>query len=183
MTQASIVQCPELCGRGASSLTSTSPAWVTNISTASTPTRSSFSAMWRAIASARIAVSAVDPRGGDRGVEDVVGVLVFDRRVGRPGAVAPARDDDRNLAGEIDKAFEDADLAAHPPPRLIRLGLRRQRHLALAVIAHPHAFQHRGIAEIAHRADSTTRHRRSRDKRRSRRRSSAGNPFRADGPG
>ena len=37
-TQASSVQCPELCGRGAISLTSTRRRAVTNISTASTPT-------------------------------------------------------------------------------------------------------------------------------------------------
>ena len=56
-TQASIVQWPELCGRAASSLTTISPDLVRNISTASTPTRSSCSAIWRAIASASAAIS------------------------------------------------------------------------------------------------------------------------------
>ena len=65
----------------------------------------------------------------------------------------PARDDDRNLAGEIDEAFENADLAAHIPPCLSRLGLGVEHRLALTVIAHAHALQHGRVAEIVHRAD------------------------------
>jgi hypothetical protein len=41
VAQASIVQWPELCGRGAISLASTLPSLVTNISSATSPTRSS----------------------------------------------------------------------------------------------------------------------------------------------
>ena len=55
---ASIVQCPELCGRGAISLTSRCAGSVTNISTASKPTRSSFSATWTRDRLGCIAVSA-----------------------------------------------------------------------------------------------------------------------------
>ena len=98
-----------------------------------------------------------DAGRGDRRVEDMAGMLIFDRRIGRPGAVAAAGDDDRNLAGEIDKAFEDANLAAHALPGFLGLGFRRQRHLALAVIAQPHALQHRRVAKVAHRPEQGRR--------------------------
>src|SRR5690606_33836754 len=42
VTQASKVKCPELCGRGASSLITSSPESSMNISTASKPTTSNF---------------------------------------------------------------------------------------------------------------------------------------------
>ena len=80
-------------------------------------------------------------------------MLVFNRRIGRPGAVCAARNDDRDLAGKIDKAFEDADLAAHSSPSVLGLDLRGQSHLTLAVIAQTHRLQHRGVPEIAHRAE------------------------------
>ena len=152
VTQASIVQCPELCGRGASSLTSTSPDWDHEHLDRQHPDEIE---LFGDVAGDRLGAHrglGADPRRGDRGVEDMIDVLVFDRRVGRPGAVAAARDDDRDLAGEVDKAFEDADRAAHLPPRLVRAGLGVKRDLTLAVIAHAHALQHRRIAEIVHRA-------------------------------
>src|SRR5436309_1971100 len=58
-------------------------------------------------------------RGRDRRIEDMVDVLVFDWRIGRPGAVRAAPHDDRDLAGKIDEAFEDADLAAHSAPSVL----------------------------------------------------------------
>src|SRR5690606_7466622 len=53
VAQASRVKWPELCGRGASSLTTISPPGRANISTASTPTSPSPSAMSRAASTAR----------------------------------------------------------------------------------------------------------------------------------
>src|SRR6516165_6502230 len=92
-----------------------------------------------------------DPRRGNSSVENMSGMLILHRRIGCPSAIAPACDDDRNLAGEIHETFKDAYLGAHMPPRLFRLGLGVERHLALAVIAHPYALQYCGVAEIAHR--------------------------------
>src|SRR5262249_23039420 len=83
--------------------------------------------------------------------EDVVDVLVFDRRVGRPGAAPAACDDHRDLARKIDKTLEDANLAAHPPPGFVDVTFPRQHHLAPALIPKAHGLQHRGIAEIAYR--------------------------------
>src|SRR5262249_25407914 len=74
-----------------------------------------------------------EARWRDRHVEDVVYVPVFDRRVGRPGPDCSARDNYRDLAGEIDKALKDANLAAHLPPGFVDVGFRRQRHLTLTV--------------------------------------------------
>ena len=86
----------ELCGRGASSLTSSLPSRVTNISTQSTPTTSSRSSTARAMLAAPRA-SHVRRYGGrrDRDVEDVVGVAVLERAVSRRSspstAAAPRR--------------------------------------------------------------------------------------------
>src|SRR6516165_9245126 len=54
----------------------------------------------------------------NRRLEDMVHVLVFYGRIGCPGAVSRTYDNNRDLAGKIDKAFEDPDLATHPPPSL-----------------------------------------------------------------
>ena len=123
VTQASIVQWPELCGRGASSLTRISP----DLGHEHLDRQHADEVeLFGDVARDRLGPHrglGLDPGRRDRGVEDMVDVLVFDRRVGGPGAVAAARDDDRDLAGEIDKAFEDADRAAHLPPRLLGPGL------------------------------------------------------------
>ena len=60
----SMVQCPELCGRGAISFASTLPSRSTNISTARTPTRSSASATRRAMRNASAAISGTHPSRG-----------------------------------------------------------------------------------------------------------------------
>ena len=80
-------------------------------------------------------------------------VLVFDGRIGRADPVCAARNDDRDLAGKIDKTFEDAALPAHSAPSVPGLDVRGQSHLTLAVIAQAHRFQHRGVPEIAHGAE------------------------------
>ena len=49
-------------------------------------------------------------------------MLVLDRRIGRAGALTVARDDDRDLAGEIDEALEDGDLAADLMPGGVEVG-------------------------------------------------------------
>ncbi len=64
VTWASMVRCPELCGRGASSLTITEPSRVTNSSTHRTPTTSSASQAARATSTAFAAVAA-DTRAED----------------------------------------------------------------------------------------------------------------------
>src|SRR5580692_2985013 len=92
-------------------------------------------------------------RGRDRRVEDMIDMLVFDRRIGRPSAVCAARNDDRDLTGKIDKAFEDAALSAHSPPSFLGLDLGGQSDLTLAVIAQTHRLQHGGVTEIVHRAE------------------------------
>ena len=107
VTQASMVQCPELCGRGASSLTSSSPSLVDEHLDREQPDEVERSAMARAIATARAASLGRQRRRRDGGVEDVVDVPVLDRRIGRACAVLAARDDHRDLAGEIDEALED----------------------------------------------------------------------------
>src|SRR5438105_699957 len=96
---------------------------------------------------------STDPRGRDRRVEDVSDMLIFYRWIRGPGAVAVARDDNRDFASEIDKAFEDPDLASHAPPSLLRFGSWGNRDLPLAVIAHARGLEHSRVAEIAHRPD------------------------------
>ena len=60
-----MVQWPELCGRGAISLTSTRPSGSTNISTASKPTRSSASATAAAMRLRRRGDRGGQPRRGE----------------------------------------------------------------------------------------------------------------------
>src|SRR5271166_3776826 len=91
---------------------------------------------------------SLNSRRCDRGVEDMIDMLVFDRWIGRPVAVCAARDDDRDLAGKIDEAFEDPDLASHSSPGFLGLDLRGQGNLALAVISEAYRLQHRGRSEI-----------------------------------
>src|SRR4029077_16982889 len=79
------------------------------------------------------------------------------RRIGRPRAIAAARDDDRDFAREVNKALEDADLATHSPPRVFVLDLRGQGHLSLAVIAHAHALEDSRVAKIPHRPEQCRR--------------------------
>ena len=115
------VRCPELCGRGASSLTSSRPSRVRKNSTHSTPTTSSASSTARAISTASRATAGGDVGRRDRDVEDVVRVRVLDD--GRSATSSPAsaaRRDDRDLALEVDERLEDCRLAAnrlHAPRR------------------------------------------------------------------
>src|SRR6185437_11952731 len=92
-----------------------------------------------------------DARRRDGCVEDVVAVPVLDRHIGGAGPVHAARDDDRDLRGEIDQALEDAEPGAHLAPRRAEIAVGADHHLALAVIAQPYRLEHRFRADLAHR--------------------------------
>ena len=89
--QASMVQWPELCGRGAISLPSSAPSGSRNISSASTPTRSERRRHPRRMARAAAAHRRRHARRGEAEVEDVVAVAVLHRVVDRERAVGAAR--------------------------------------------------------------------------------------------
>src|SRR5580704_7942914 len=76
---------------------------------------------------------------------------VLDRKIDGERTVGATRDDDRYLALEIDKLFEDAARSAHPPPGLVWHGLGSDRDLPLAVIAHARALQHGAAMKRAKR--------------------------------
>ena len=75
-------------------------------------------------------------------------MLVLDRRIGRAGALAVARHDDRDLAGEIDEALEDRNLAADLAPGGGKIGVGAEHDLSLAVIAEPHRLEHAVLADV-----------------------------------
>ena len=85
--QASIVQWPELCGRGAISLPRRRPSGSTNISSATIPIRSIPSATAATWARAASAPALRHPGRGEGEVEDVVGVAVL---AGSKTAVVPS---------------------------------------------------------------------------------------------
>ena len=133
--QASIVQWPELCGRGASSLTRSRPSRVTNISTASRPDQPELA---RDPLGERLRL--LGERRGDRRRrhgpgQDVALVPVLDRRVAGHGAVLAAGGDHRDLAGEVDPRLGDRRRAAEARPGGGRVVIRAKRELALAVVA------------------------------------------------
>ena len=146
--QASIVQWPELCGRGAISFTSTRPLLSTNISTASNPTRSSASAIRLAMACAASVDCLGDRRRGKRQIEDVVAMAVLDGVESGEGAILATRHDHADLLGEIDETFQDQRLRSTEgrKPAARSLGLAEQR-LALAVVAQPRGLQDRRQAD------------------------------------
>ena len=82
-----------------------------------------------------------DPRRGNRGIENVVSVLVLDRIIGRHLAFDSTRHDDRSLDREIDEGFENADSAAHASPSLVEIGIGIDADLALAVVTIARALQ------------------------------------------
>ena len=98
--QASIVQWPELCGRGAISFTSTRPSRSTNISTASKPDEIE---RIRDSPSDRLCLPIDRPRNTrwrQGQVENMVAVAVLDRVEGGIGAILVARRDDADLQRE-----------------------------------------------------------------------------------
>ena len=119
--QASIVQWPELCGRGASSLTSTAPSRVTNISTASSPDQVERVGDPPARSPARLATLAGDRRRGEGHVENMVAMAVLDRS---KAATAPSwpRADDHRDSGRNRQALENAAAPADALPGGVELG-------------------------------------------------------------
>ena len=73
---------------------------------------------------------------------------VLDRPEVRPLAVDAARADHRDLALEIDERFEDRLAGGRAPSHAARgVVRRRDRHLALAVVAERRRLQHRRAAD------------------------------------
>ena len=131
-----MVQCPELCTRGAISLTKKRAVL-----------RNEQLHREHADIIQRFGDAACD-RGGifdlrrrqrrrhGRAAQDVILMLVLRRVVGGEGAVAPARGDDRCLEGEIDEFFEDSRHRVQALECGGRIERRARDGLALAVIAH-----------------------------------------------
>ena len=152
VTQASTVRCPELCGRGASSLISSDSSRVTKNSTHSTPTTSSFSRTQRASSTASSSHPPRHARRRDGHVQDVPAVLILDRAVVHELAVCAARRHHRNLAIEIDEGFEHGLLLADRVPGFGRAVGRVDPELTLAVVAEGGGLEHRRAAEVGQRA-------------------------------
>ena len=142
VTAPSIVQCPELCTRGAISFASSAPP-TSNSSTARTPTWSSSSSSAVAIASASRLQRGVDDgrrRAGE--VQDAVAVLVLDDGPARDRAVEPTYRDDRQLAVERHERLDDQWQTAERGPRGVDVGVGAEHRLALAVVAAAAGLQH-----------------------------------------
>ena len=161
VTEASNVRCPELCGRGASSLTSRRRrASGRTRRTARRPRRAPRATPAASRTTSR-ADALADPRRRHRHVEDVMAVAFS---IGPPvdeGAVEAARRDHRDLALEIDEGLEDRRAA---PPACCHASAasagERDAILALAVVAKARRLQDGGAAELreaAPRAPSSER--------------------------
>ncbi len=145
-----MVQCPELCGRGASSLTSRRPSRARNISTASRPSRSR--------ASRDPLGHGHGPRRGlgcDRGrghghVQDVVAVPVLDRHVARHLAVAGcAPSPPTARARNRPRPRGSAPPGRRPATARREVAAGIDPDLALAVIAQARGLEHAG-AQLGH---------------------------------
>ena len=121
----SIVQCPELCTRGAISFATTSPP----TSNSSTQHDADVVELVEQGADrglgARLERSVEIGRGRERQPEDAVAVMVLDRGPARDFAVAAAHREDRQLAVERDEPFEDARHLAQLYPRAVEVGAAR----------------------------------------------------------
>ncbi len=153
--QASIVQWPELCGRGANSLTSSVPSrrhehldgqHADQVERACDPP-----ADRRGLFGQR----RCDRRRCDRSPQDVVLVDVLDRHVDGHRAIDAAGDNHRDFLIEIDPAFEDtgalAGGAGHRLPGAGKIGRLADRHLTLAVVAVARRLEHRRPADVRQR--------------------------------
>ena len=160
-----MVQCPELCGRIASSLTTSAPSTVSNSSTASSPTTPSSAASRSASCPAALAVSRVQTRRGRdhldadpvalHGLHDRPRRALAERRPRHQrGQLPPHRhallDQDRDSLGEV-AAGEVAGLVE----------IAGQQHAA-AVVAAARGLEHDRLA-----VRRTPRARRRRSPRRS----------------
>ena len=147
--QASIVQWPELCGRGRQFVDQHAGrrGRRTSRRRGRRPAPSA-SAMRRAIASASRGDRGIDRRRGDGPAQHVVLVAVLDRHIGGDVAGNGASDDHRDLQGEVHPRLERRRARRRPPPsspprRQSRSVPGADRHLALAVVAEARRLQHR----------------------------------------
>ena len=144
-----MVQCPLLCGRMASSLTTYAGSPVrgsrtSNSSTAITPVTPSSPAMRSAASVARAARSSVEAgRGGEHLGADAVGLHRLHDRPGGGLAGRAAGDEHGELADEVDPLLGEQPSASSPPaaacrprrPASPRPRRRTRRPHALAVVA------------------------------------------------
>ena len=148
---ASMVRCPELCGRGAISLTSKRPPGrqeELDTKDADRPQRLGHGQGQRA------GLESDDRSHGGRHhrrVQDVPLMVVQADRIGHRVAVLPASHDHRDLGGELDPALGHAGDPAQAGPRGGRLGRLRDQHLPLAVVPRAGGFQDQGKTEGPHR--------------------------------
>ena len=148
---ASRVRCPELCGRGAISLTSKRPPCrqeELDTKDPDGPQRLGHGQGQRA------GLESDDRSHGGRHhrrVQDVPLMVVQADRIGHRVAVLPASHDHRDLGGELDPALGHAGNPAQAGPRGGRLGRLRDQHLPLAVVARAGGFQDQGKTEGLHR--------------------------------
>jgi len=85
----------------------------------------------------------VDTCRRDRRVEDMIHMLILDRRIGCGLAVLAARDDDGDLAGEFDESFENAISRTEAAPRRAKVAVGADADLTLAVVTHSHRLEDR----------------------------------------
>ena len=129
--QASMVQWPELWGRGAISLTRTRPWRSTNISTAREADEVEGFGDSPGDAGGFGGGVGGDAGGGEGEVEDAVAVAVLHGVEEGAAAVLAAGDDDADLAGVVDEAFEDEGFGVEGGPGGGRVGLGSGGRLGL----------------------------------------------------
>ena len=152
---ASIVKCPELCGRGAISLTRRA-----SIRGQKELDRQDADRAQRLRdASARrmrfLGDDRPDPAGMTVGVEDVAVVTVHGDRIANGLAVNAASHDHRELSGEIDHAPPPHGAPAQARPRRRLRHFRFDQNLSLAVIARRGGLQDQRQAELRRRSWSS----------------------------
>ena len=125
----SIVQCPELCTRGAISFASEFAADVEQLDAAHADVVEVVEQRPDRRLGARLECVVEAGRGREREPEDAVAVMVLDRGPARDLAVAAAHGDDRELPVEGDEAFEDARAPRRAAPSGVDVG-RRSRTTA-----------------------------------------------------
>ena len=149
VTAASNVRWPELCGRGASSLTSSSPSVLTKNSTHSTPTYCSSSRIARVISTACFAIAGGMRGGRRRHVEDVVDDA--GSRTARTRSISPSSP--RAATTEISacRLMNFSTTASWWPmrvPDVLDVGRRGHLVLPLAVVAERRGLDDRGRADL-----------------------------------
>ena len=93
-----------------------------------------------------------DPGRDHRDVKDVGAMNVFANRERSHGTVGIARDDDRNLLFEIDRALRNQFIPGPVTPDFIKVVWLLDEALSLAVIAEGGAFQNGGSFDVTDRS-------------------------------